>query len=64
MSDSKLKSMGSNPNQGFGWVQVRARAFKSQSEVHGFKGTGLESFTDSGAKSVGWSISYTGKQEL
>ena len=56
--------MGSNPNQGFGWVQVPAHVFKSQSEVHGFKGRGLESFTGSGAKSVGWSMSYTGKQEL
>ena len=35
--------MGSSPNQGLGWVRVPAHRFKSQSEVHGFKGKTNES---------------------
>ena len=29
--------VGSSPKMGFGWVQVTAHGFKSQSKVNGFK---------------------------
>ena len=32
----KKKNMSSSPSLGFGLLQVQARGFKSQSELHGF----------------------------